>query len=396
MADLSTEILGIAFESPFLLASAPPAASIAGLEQAFSLGWSGAVLKTIVPADLEMREASPRYGFWWKNKQLLALQNIELLSHESIASWVEGIKYLKKRFPRKVLIASIMAQGKALAWQNLVQALEKAPLDAYELNFSCPHGMPEHGIGLAIGTSAEISQEITSWVKAVTARPVLVKLTAQVSDIVAISQAVLNAKADGLVAINTIPGFLGIDLKTLKPLLNIHGKTAVGGLSGPWLRPLGLRYVAQLRQNFAVPILGSGGISTWEDAAQYIAVGADAVQVCTAVMLHGYEIIQDLTQGLQDYLAQQGWASIADLKNIAVKKIVSHEALNREQILHPQIDLAKCSLCGHCVKICAHNGHSALAKAANKISCDERCCVGCGLCPQVCPSGAIKLAVSQN
>jgi len=341
-----------------------------------------------------MREASPRYGFWWKDKHLLALQNIELLSHESVASWVEGIKYLKKKFPRKVIIASIMAQGAASAWQNLVQALDQAPIDAYELNFSCPHGMPEHGIGLAIGTSAEISQEITSWVKAVTARPVLVKLTAQVSDMVAIAQAVLNAKADGLVAINTIPGFLGIDLETFKPLLDIHGQTALGGLSGPWLRPLGLRYVAQLRQNFSVPILGSGGISTWEDVAQYIAVGADAVQVCTEVMLHGYEVIHGLVKGLQEYLARQGFASIADLKDRAVKNIISHEALNREKVLHPQIDSTKCSLCGHCVKICEHNGHYALEKKEDKISCDEQRCVGCGLCPQVCPCGAIHLAAS--
>ena len=391
MKSLACSFLGIDLENPFLLASAPPTASIKSIELAFELGWAGAVLKTITPDDLAMHEVSPRYGFWWKHKQLLALQNIELLSHESVASWIEGIKYLKKKFPRKVIIASIMAQGELSAWQALVQALNAAPLDAYELNFSCPHRMPEHGIGMAIGTHAEISQKITAAVKAVAKKPVLVKLTPNVADIVAIAQAVLAAKADGLVAINTFPGFLGIDLATLQPLLNIHGQTAFGGLSGPWLKPLGLRYVAQLGQNFAVPLLGTGGISTWEDAAQYIAVGADAVQICTEVMLHGYEIIQGLTKGLSDYLARQGFNHLADLKRIALNKITSHEALNRDQVLHPQIDPTKCSLCGHCVKICAHNGHDALEKKAGKISCDEKLCVGCGLCPQVCPRGAISL-----
>jgi dihydropyrimidine dehydrogenase (NAD+) subunit PreA len=216
MATLKTSILGIEFENPFLLASAPPTASIESIDKAFEMGWGGAVLKTITPDDLEMIEASPRYATIKEQGKVICLQNIELLSHETVQYWVEGIKYLKEKYPSKVIIASIMAPVERKEWQNLVKTLNETPIDAYELNFSCPHGMPERNIGMAIGTSAEISILITSWVKAVAAKPVFVKLTPNVTDITWVAKAVERAGADGFAAINTVQSFMGINFVTLE------------------------------------------------------------------------------------------------------------------------------------------------------------------------------------
>ena len=330
MATLKTSVLGIEFENPYLLASAPPTASIESIDKAFEMGWGGAVLKTITPDDLLMEEASPRYATIKEKGKVICLQNIELLSHETLQYWIDGIKYLKKKHPSKVIIASIMAPVERKEWQNLVETLNNTPIDAFELNFSCPHGMPERNIGMAIGTSAEVSILITSWVKSVATKPVFVKLTPNVTDITWIGKAVERAGTDGFSAINTVQSFMGINIDTLEPVLNIDGYSTYGGLSGEAVKPIGVKCVAQLRQNSNLPILGMGGISSWEDAAQYIILGSDAVQVCTEVMLNGYGIINGLKTGLLNYLETKGFNNISELKNIAVKKITSHEKLNKK------------------------------------------------------------------
>jgi len=389
MPTLKTNILGIDFENPFLLASAPPTALIESIDIAFAMGWGGAVLKTITPDDLEMTEATPRYTVLKDGKHIIGFQNIELLSHKTIKYWCDGIKFLKQKYPTKVIIASIMAPVNKKAWQDIVKTLNEAPADAFELNFSCPHGMPEKGIGMAIGTDAGISAQITSWVKEVAQKPVFVKLSPNVSNITEIAQAVENAKADGLAAINTVQGFMGLDLKTLRPMLNVNGKTTYGGCSGAMVRPIGLRCVAQIRQASSLPILGMGGISTWEDAAQYIAAGADAVQVCTEVMLNGYKIIGPMLKGLQNYLEEKGFADINALKNKALEVITAHKDLQKTPLAYPQIDHEKCGRCGKCVNICMESEHQALQLNDGNIVVDKAKCVGCGLCQFVCPAGAI-------
>ena len=389
MAALKTNILGIDFENPFLLASAPPTALIESIDIAFAMGWGGAVLKTITPDDLEMIEATPRYTVLKDKKHIIGFQNIELLSHKTIKYWCDGIKFLKQKYPTKVIIASIMAPVNKKAWQDIVKTLNDTPTDAFELNFSCPHGMPEKGIGMAIGTDAEISAQITAWVKEVAQKPVFVKLSPNVSNIAAIAQAVENAKADGLAAINTVQGFMGLDLKTLRPMLDVNGKTTYGGCSGAMVRPIGLRCVAQIRQASSLPILGMGGISTWEDAAQYIAAGADAVQVCTEVMLNGYKIIGPMLKGLQNYLEEKGFADINALKNKALEVITAHKDLQKTPLAYPQIDHEKCGRCGKCVNICMESEHQALQLNDGNITVDKAKCVGCGLCQFICPAGAI-------
>ena len=390
MATLKTNILRIDFDNPFLLASAPPTACIESIDMAFEMGWGGAVLKTITPDDLEMIEASPRYAVMENKKHIIGFQNIELLSHKTVKYWCDGIKFLKQKYPSKVIIASIMSPVNQESWQNLVKILNNTPADAFELNFSCPHGMPEKGIGMAIGTDAEISYQITKWVKEVAQKPVFVKLSPNVSNIVEIASAVENAKADGLAAINTVQGFMGLDLNTLKPLLNVNGKTAYGGCSGQIVRPIGLRCVAQIRKASALPILGMGGISTWEDAVQYIFAGSDAVQVCTEVMLNGYKIIDTMLKGLQNYLEEKGFADINALKNKALEVITSHKDLQKTPLAYPQIDHAKCGRCGKCVTICTESEHQALQLIDGNIEADKNRCVGCGLCRFVCPANAIK------
>ncbi len=392
MATLKTSILGIEFENPFLLASAPPTASIESIDKAFEMGWGGAVLKTITPDDLEMIEASPRYATIKEQGKVICLQNIELLSHETVQYWVEGIKYLKEKYPSKVIIASIMAPVERKEWQNLVKTLNETPIDAYELNFSCPHGMPERNIGMAIGTSAEISILITSWVKAVATKPVFVKLTPNVTDITWVAKAVERAGADGFAAINTVQSFMGINLDTLEPVLNIDGYSTYGGLSGSAVKPIGFKCVAQLRQSSELPILGMGGISSWEDAAQYILLGSDAVQVCTEVMINGYGIIKGLKAGLLNYLESKGFNSISELKNIAVKKITSHEKLNKKNHLYPSIDKEKCVTCGKCVKICSESEYHALRIDNKSLDLNKEACAGCSLCSHVCPKEAIKMS----
>ena len=391
MGTLKTSILNIEFENPFLLASAPPTALIESIENAFEQGWGGAVLKTITPDDLEMIEASPRYAVLKSKDKIIGFQNIELLSHKTVQYWCEGIKYLKEKYPSKVVIASIMAPVVKEEWQNLVLAINKTPADAFELNFSCPHGMPEKGIGMAIGTDAEISSMITGWVKEVATKPVFVKLTPNVADITYISQAVEKAGCDGFTAINTVQGFMGVNLETLEPNLNIDGFSTYGGCSGTMVKPIGLKCVSQIRKTSDKPILATGGISNWRDCAEYIAVGADAAQICTEVMLNGYGIINNLKSGLLNYLDLKGMNNISELKNIVIPKITSHEKLNKNYKVYPNIDIEKCVLCGKCVRICKESEHSALSQNSTQIVLNKEKCVGCSLCSFVCPKDAISM-----
>ncbi len=391
MATLATSVLGINFENPFILSSAPPTAKIESLDKAFSLGWGGAVLKTITTDNVEMIEASQRYASWKNNGKVCGFENIELLSHLSIQQWLDGIKYLKQKHPTKVQIASIMAPITRDEWQNLVKTFNKSEVDAFELNFSCPHGMPEKGIGMAIGTNAEISSMITSWVMEVAEKPVFVKLSPNVTNISEIAKAVEKAGADGISAINTVQSLMGIDLDTFEPLPKVNGKSTFGGYSGISIKPIGLRCVAQIRQNSNLPILGMGGVSNWHDAAEYISVGADVVQVCTEVMINGYAIIGAMKKGLLDYLESKGFSSPADLKNKAIANLSAHKKLNKQKQVYPNIDNSLCIKCGKCVTICDESEHSALSLVDGHIIADKSACVGCSLCSHVCPKSAITM-----
>ena len=391
MTTLKTKVLGIDFENPFILASAPPTAKIASIDKAFSLGWGGAVLKTITPDNLEMIEASERYAAWKFGNKVCGFENIELLSHLTVQEWLDGIRLLRQKHPTKVQIASIMAPVVKEEWQKLVKIFNDSEIDAFELNFSCPHGMPEKGIGMAIGTHPELSAMITAWVVEVAQKPVFVKLSPNVTNIVEIAQAVEKAGANGISAINTVQSLMGVDLDTFEPLPKVNGKTTFGGYSDISVKPIGLRCVAQIRQNSDLPILGIGGISNWKDAAEYMTVGADVVQVCTEVMVNGYGIISAMKKGFLDYLIDKGFNSPADLKNRAIKNISEHRTLDKQKQVYPQIDDALCVKCGKCVMVCSESEHSALSIVDGKVFVDKDSCVGCSLCSHVCVQSAIKM-----
>ena len=391
MATLKTTVLGIDFENPFILASAPPTAKIESIDKAFELGWGGAVFKTITPDNLEMIEASQRYATWKVGSKICGFENIELLSHLTVQEWLEGIEFLRKKHPTKVQIASIMAPVIKEEWQKLVETFNVSAIDAFELNFSCPHGMPEKGIGMAIGTNAEISARITKWVTEVAKKPVFVKLSPNVSNIAEIVTAVENAGADGFAAINTVQSLMGIDLDTFEPMPNVNGKTTYGGYSGIAVKPIGLRCVAQIRQNSQLPILGIGGISNWHDAAEYMCVGSDVVQVCTEVMVNGYAIIGAMRKGLLNYLERKGFNSPADLKNRAIINLSAHETLNKQKQVYPQVDDTICAKCGKCVTICNESEHSALSMVDGHIMVNKNACIGCSLCSHICAKSAIKM-----
>ena len=391
MATLKTSVMGIDFENPFILASAPPTARIDSIDKAFELGWGGAVLKTITPDDLEMIEASQRYASWKNGTKVCGFENIELLSHLTVQQWLDGIEFLRRKHPTKVQIASIMAPVVKEEWQNLVRTLNKASIDAFELNFSCPHGMPEKGIGMAIGTNAEISSMITKWVKEVAEKPVFVKLSPNVTNIAEIAEAVENAGADGISAINTVQSMMGVDLDTFVPMPNVNGKSTFGGYSGASVKPIGLRCVAQIRQKSDLPILGIGGISNWHDAAEYMTVGADVVQVCTEVMINGYAVVKAMKQGLLDYLESKGFASPADLKNRAIANLSAHEKLDKSKQVYPHINDDLCVKCSKCVTVCDESEHSALSLQNGHIEVNRDNCVGCSLCSHACPKSAITM-----
>ena len=244
---------------------------------------------------------------------------------------------------------------------------------------------------MAIGTNPEISSMITKWVMEVAKKPVFVKLSPNVTNIAEIVKAVEAAGANGFAAINTVQSLMGIDLDTFEPKPNVNGKSTFGGCSGISVKPIGLRCVAQIRQNSNLPILGMGGISNWQDAAEYMCVGADVVQVCTEVMVNGYAVIEAMKQGLLSYLQSKGFNSPANLKNKAIAKLSSHEKLNKKMQVYPHINDELCVKCGKCVTICDESEHSALSLVDGHIEVNHDSCVGCSLCSHICPKSAIKM-----
>jgi dihydropyrimidine dehydrogenase (NAD+) subunit PreA len=244
---------------------------------------------------------------------------------------------------------------------------------------------------MAIGTSAEASAMITEWVMEVAKKPVFVKLSPNVTNIADITKAVEKAGASGISAINTVQSLMGVDLDTFEPMPNVNGKSTFGGYSGMSVKPIGLRCVAQVRQNSNLPILGMGGISNWHDAAEYMCVGADVVQVCTEVMVNGYGIIGAMKKGLSDYLESKGFNSPADLKNKAIANLSTHEKLNKQKQVYPHVDDALCVKCGKCVMLCNESEHSALSLIDGHIAVNHDACVGCSLCSHICPKSAIKM-----
>ncbi|PWR73404.1 NAD-dependent dihydropyrimidine dehydrogenase subunit PreA [Methanospirillum stamsii] len=379
-------------ENPFILASGPPTATADQIRHAFDAGWAGAVIKTIRPDEMVITDVSPRFSAWKdRDSTLLGFENIELLSKKSVSYWLIEISKLRREFPDKLLIASIMAGADPAEWQDLALKIQSAGAHAIELNFSCPHGMPERGLGAAIGQQADLVRELTTHVKKITTIPLIVKLTPNVTDIIPIAQAAIKGGTDMISAINTIQCLIGIDLDTFFPIPSVGGYSTYGGYSGPAVKPVGLRVVSQIAQAGSTPVIGIGGISSWNDATEYILAGASAVQVCSAVMWRGYGIIRELTTGLSEYLEEKGLSGPDVIRGKALSQITSHETLNRNIRGVPFVNQDTCTKCGTCVISCRDGGYQAIRMTNKGVAIDQERCDNCSLCSLVCPSKSITM-----
>jgi dihydropyrimidine dehydrogenase (NAD+) subunit PreA len=390
--NLAIDLLGIHFPNPFILSAGPPTAKGSMVIEAFRTGWGGAVLKTIglVPTP----HTSPRVHIIRSGKTKRGMLDIELISDMPIDRWEDEIDRIRHAFPDRPIIASIMGGGEPHDWQEVVRRLEPHGVNGFEMNASCPNYAKERGGKL--GQDPKSLKAAVQWVREVTDLPLIVKLTPNVTDIVTLAQIALQAGADALTACNSLTGLGGIDLETFTPLPTVRNRGMIGGYGGPGLKPVTLRCTASIAQALSVPIFGCGGIENWHDAAEYLAVGAAATQICTAVMWNGVQIIERLTKGLENYLKRQGFSSPADIKGRALPSIGVWNDLDLSWKMVARIDAENCNGCGICVTSCDSGGYQAIVLEKEKAHVDYFKCDGCGLCIGVCPQQAIGMHPRQN
>ena len=402
MADLSTNFAGILSPNPFWLASGPPTNTYGQVARAFDLGWGGAVWKTVGEPIINVFS---RYGSVDLGPtRMMGFNNIELISDRPVDDNLKEIAEVKRNFPRHAVIVSLMVESKREAWHEMVKRTEDTGADGIELNFGCPHGMSERGMGSAVGQVPEYTCQIVEWVKEVARVPVIVKLTPNVTDIAYIARAAVRGGADALSLINTINSIVGVDLETFTPLPNVGGQSSHGGYCGPAVKPIALNLLSATAgdPDVTIPISGIGGISTWRDAAEFISLGAGTVQVCTAVMHYGFRIIEDLTDGLSNWMDERGHRSIADVRARALPKVVKWENLDLNYHLLAVIDQSKCIKCELCFTACEDGAHQAIRRLPRDnggpvVEIIDEACVGCNLCSQVCPvQGCITMAEVPN
>ena len=413
MADLSIEFAGIRSPNPFWLASAPPSNSAAQVHKAFEAGWGGAVWKTIGAPVLNV---SNRYGAWhYGGQKMLAINNVELISDRPLETNLREIAEVKRTWPDRAVIASAMVESTPEAWSDIVRRIEDTGADAIELNYGCPHGMSERGMGSAVGQVPEYCEQITGWVKRAAHIPIIVKLTPNITNIVYPARAAVAARADALSLINTLNSIIGIDLDTLEITPNIGGKGGHGGYAGPAVKPIALNMLSALGTDEIVsrselPISGMGGISTWKDAAEFLLLGATSLQVCTAVMHYGFRIIEDLCDGLSRWMDAKGFGSISAIRGKSLPRISDFKDFDLAFRTVARIDPQKCIKCNLCYVSCNDTAHQCIdlvtsdgcivepyswsIQSNGKVNAVETRpqprvreddCVGCRLCYNVCP-----------
>ena len=391
---LRTEFCGIPLDNPFLLSSSVVASTYDMCARAFEAGWAGAAFKTI--CSLDIHEASPRFSaITGDNGSIIGFKNIEQLSDHSVAENMEIFRRLKKNYPGKFILASIMGQNED-EWGELAKLCEENGADAVELNFSCPN-MMEGGLGSDIGQVPELVMRFTAAARKATALPVIAKLTPNVARMSPAAEAARRGGADGISAINTIKSIIGVNKHTYVSEPAVHGMSAVGGYSGNAVKPVALRFITELGQNPAMKgmhISAMGGVENWDDALEFIMLGGGSIQVTTAVMQYGYRIIDDLKAGLNYYLAEKGLPHVADARGVALDSVSeTTDVLERDTILFPKFDHEKCIGCGRCMISCADGGHQAIhLNAERRPVLDGKKCVGCHLCLLVCPAKAVGSA----
>jgi dihydropyrimidine dehydrogenase (NAD+) subunit PreA len=412
MADLTTLFAGkIRCPNPFWLASGPPANCGDQVMRAFDAGWGGAVWKTLGEP---ITNVSSRYSSVdWNGQRMMGLNNIELITDRPLDVNFREITEVKKRYPDHAVIASLMVDSRREAWHEIVKRSEGAGADGLELNFGCPHGMSERGMGSAVGQVPQYCSMITEWVKEVAKTPVLVKLTPNVTDIRPVADAAKQGGADALSAINTINSITGIDLDTFVPRPNVDGRSAHGGYCGPAVKPIALHMVQQIAEA-GLPVSGIGGISSWRDAVEFILLGCQSVQLCTAPMHYGFRIVEDLIDGLKNWMDEKGFRTIEEFRGLSLPNVTEWKSLNLNYKIVARIDPEKCIGCDLCYIACWDGAHQCIhiderppkltvtpilkldgpqEKFVRIPKVDEQECVGCNLCALVCPvEGCITMA----
>ncbi len=392
--DLATDICGVRLENPFLLSSSVVASSYDMCRRAFDAGWAGASFKTI--CSFPQHEASPRFSaIRHHSNAFVGFKNIEQLSDHSVEENMQVFEKLREEFPSKVIVASIMGQNED-EWTELAAKCEKSGASVIECNFSCPN-MESDDLGVAIGQSEELIERFTRATKRGTRLPVLIKLTPNITDMVPMALAAKRGGADGISAINTINSITGVDIDTLVAEPSVSGKSIVGGYSGSAVKPIALRFISDLygcRELKGMHLSGMGGIEIWRDALEFLLLGAGSVQVTTAVMQYGYRIIDDLLEGLSEYMKSKGIPSLRDIIGGAAHSIVDHHSLERDTVLLPVFNYERCNGCGRCYISCMDGGHQAISfdPETRKPKLNGNRCVGCHLCRLVCSEKAIDTA----
>jgi dihydropyrimidine dehydrogenase (NAD+) subunit PreA len=394
MADLTCNIAGVTSPNPFWLASAPPTDKQINVERAFEAGWGGVVWKTLGEAGPPIVNVCSRYGSLdYNGQRMIGLNNIELITDRPLEINLEEITAVKRAWPDRAMVVSLMVPCNEKAWRDILLRVEQTGCDGVELNFGCPHGMSERGMGSAVGQVPEYIRDVTGWCKQSTDLPVFVKLTPNITDIRLPARAASEGGADAVSLINTINSIVSIDLDTFSPEPSVGGKGAHGGYCGPAVKPIALSMVSEIARDPEtrnLPISGIGGIGTWRDAAEYITLGCGSVQVCTAAMRFGFRIIDDMVDGLNNWMDGKGFRTLEDFLGKAVENVTDCNQLDLNYKSLAVIDQDSCIECGLCHIVCEDASHQAIAKhkeASGKrtytVIDDE--CVGCNLCALVCP-----------
>ncbi len=388
MANLNSNFAGIKSPNPFWLASAPPTNSGYQVMKAFDAGWGGAVWKTL---GIPIINVSSRYGSVnYRNSKMIGFNNIELITDRPLRDNLREIEEVKKRFPDHAVIASLMVETKE-EWHEIMRQVTDAGADGVELNFGCPHGMCERGMGSAVGQEPKVLKTIVSWVKEVATIPVIVKLTPNITDITRPAVAAVEGGGDAISLINTIQSLVGVDIDHFVPYPIVDGKSTSGGYCGPAVKPIAMNMLKNCAQHPGVniPISGIGGIENWRDAVEYILLGATNVQVCTAVMHYGFGIIREMVAGFEQYMDEKGFKTIEDMRGRALRNVLHWEELNLDYKIVASINPDKCIGCQLCYTACEDGAHQAIGLSgdlSDRIpNIIEENCVGCNLCSLVCP-----------
>lgn len=388
MANLHSNLAGIKSPNPFWLASAPPTNSGYQIMKAFDAGWGGAVWKTL---GVPVVNVSSRYGALnYRDTRMMGFSNIELITDRPLRDNLREITEVKKRFPDHAVIASLMVETKE-EWHQIMRDVANAGADGVELNFGCPHGMCERGMGSAVGQEPKVLKTIVSWVKEVATIPVIVKLTPNISDITRPALAAVEGGGDAISLINTIQSIVGVDIDNFVPYPLVDGKSTNGGYCGPAVKPIAMNMLKNCAQHpqVNIPISGIGGIENWRDAVEFILLGATSVQVCTAAMHYGFGIIREMIVGLESYMDDKGFKTLDDFRGKALGNIKHWEDLNLKYKVVASINEDKCIGCQLCYTACEDGAHQAIGLSGDVLNRKphiiEENCVGCNLCSLVCP-----------